>query len=92
MEVFYREREMKNPRGSDSGPIQKTSTPAGGRLSTKSMPKISRLDSIVGLKEMRGSENRAQNNRFNPTNPLTRGLLEDSCNPRAKPFGHGFAG
>jgi len=34
----------------------------------------------------------AYNIRFNPTNPLTRGLLEDSGNPRAKPFGHGFAG
>jgi len=56
------------------------------------MAKTSRPDLIVGWKEMRDSEIEAQNIRFNLTNPLTRGLLEDSCNPRAKPFGHGFAG
>ena len=44
------------------------------------------------MKNGRESEGEAYNNRFNLTNPLTRGLLEDSRNPRAKPFGHGFAG
>jgi len=44
------------------------------------------------MKEKREPQDEAYNNRFNPTNPLTRGLIEDSCNPRAKPFGHGFAG